>query len=216
MLTIAGHYCTPWLSWTWNEYRANVDAFGKALIHLGCIKFDCINIIGFNAPEWFFANYGAIAAGCIASGIYTTNAPDACNYISGHSKAKVVVCEGVHQLQKYYEISKQLPDLKALIMYGGDALPDDVKSKCSVPCYTFQTFIAMGKGEGLDKVLQERSNSWQPGETCTLIYTSGTTGPPKVFLPLLRSVFNPFANARQTEPDHSSIFHPTGRDDNKR
>jgi long-chain-fatty-acid--CoA ligase ACSBG len=132
-----------------------------------------INIIGFNAPEWLFANYGAIAAGCVPAGIYTTNLPEACKYIGAHSKAKVVVVEGVQQLKKYYEISKELPDLKALVVYGGDELPTDIKSKCSVPCYTYSEFVKLGKDDpSMDALLKERSSSWKPGETCTLIYST--------------------------------------------
>lgn len=48
-----------------------------------------INIIGFNSPEWLIANCGAIAAGGVAVGIYTTNNVEACKYISEHSEAEV-------------------------------------------------------------------------------------------------------------------------------
>lgn len=161
---------TPWTSWTWNEYRGQVDAFGKALISLGCERFDIINIIGFNAPEWFFSNFGAMAAGLVSAGIYTTNNSTACKYISEHSKAKVVVCEGIKQLEKYYKISKELPHLKALVMYGPDQLPSDITSKCSVPVYSFEDFINLGK-DITDAQLRDRTNAWKPGEACTLIYT---------------------------------------------
>jgi long-chain-fatty-acid--CoA ligase ACSBG len=127
------------------------------------------------------ANCGAIAAGGVAAGIYATNLADACKYISEHSKAKVIVCEGVKQLEKYYEISKDLPNLKALVMYGPDALPSGIESKCAVPVYTFETFLALGK-DVPDADLETRSDSCKPGETCTLIYTSGTTGPPKAVM----------------------------------
>lgn len=161
-----------------------MDAFAKALLALGVNKFDMINIIGFNSPEWLFANYGAIAAGCVPAGIYATNLPDACKYIGAHSKAQVVVVEGVEQLKKYYEISKDLSDLKALIVYGGDELPPDIKEKCSVPCYTYRDFVKKWKSSSgsteeilsddnsLDALLKERSSSWKPGETCTLIYST--------------------------------------------
>jgi long-chain-fatty-acid--CoA ligase ACSBG len=155
--------------------------FGKALLSLGFEKFDIINIIGFNAPEWFFANFGAIAAGGVAAGIYTTNTPDACKYISSHSKAKVIVVEGIFQLKKYYEISKDLPDLKAIVMYGPDSVPTDVKSKCNIPVYSFVEFLKLGTSIS-DTTLTARSTSWKAGETCTLIYTSGTTGPPKAVM----------------------------------
>jgi len=172
---------TPWTTWTWKEYRAQVDAFGKALLSVGFEKYDIINILGFNSPEWFMSNCGAIAAGGVAAGIYATNVPDACKYISEHSKAKVVVCEGIKQLEKYYAISKSLPHLKAIVLYGPDEIPLDIKSKCSVPVYTFEDFLKLGKDVS-DVDVKERSEGCKPGETCTLIYTSGTTGPPKAVM----------------------------------
>jgi long-chain-fatty-acid--CoA ligase ACSBG len=161
-----------------------VDAFGVSLIALGCNKFDCVNILGFNSPYWFFANFGSIAAGCVPAGIYTTNQPEACQYISHHSQAKVVVVDGMKQLEKYYTIASTLPNLSAIVMYGNDTLPSDIATKCTVPCYTWETFLDIGmnsKGENT-QVLADRTNSWKPGESCTLIYTSGTTGPPKAVM----------------------------------
>ena len=40
-------------------------------------------------PEWLIANNGAIAAGGLAAGIYTTNLPEACHYVAEHSDAEV-------------------------------------------------------------------------------------------------------------------------------
>ena len=93
-----------------------------------------------------------------------------------------MVCEGNKQLSKYVGIAKNLPNLKALVMYGNEALPVDIKTQCSVPCYTFEQFIQLGKESGRVAELKARSESWKPGETCTLIYTSGTTGPPKAVM----------------------------------
>jgi len=61
-------------------------SFAKTLVHLGVEPFRIINILGFNSPEWLIANNGAILAGCIAAGIYATNSPEACHYITEHSK----------------------------------------------------------------------------------------------------------------------------------
>ena len=148
---------------------------------MGFNRFDVVNIIGFNSPEWFFANFGAIAAGGVAAGVYATNNPESCKYVAEHSKAKVIVCEGLKQLEKFYKISEELPNLKALVMYGQDELPGDIKSLCSVPVYTFSDFIQLGQNARLAE-LKIRSESWRPGETCELIYTSGTTGPPKAVM----------------------------------
>lgn len=170
-----------WTVWTWKEYRAKVDAFGRALLSVGLDRFDSVNIIGFNAPEWFFANYGTIAAGGVPAGVYTTNGPDACRYIAEHSDAKVVVCEGQKQLEKFLKISRNLPSLKALVVYGDDELPADATGLSTVPIYTFDDFLKLGSEEH-QAALTERSNAWLPGETCTYIYTSGTTGAPKAVM----------------------------------
>lgn len=170
-----------WKSWTWKQYRADVDAFGKSLLSLGFERFDTVNILGFNAPAWFISSFGTMSAGGVPAGIYLTNLPEACRYISKHSKAKVVVCDGIKQLEKYYEISKDLPDLKALVMYGDEKVPADTKDKLSIPVYSFSSFLQLGK-DVKDDELKLRSDSWKAGETCTLIYTSGTTGSPKAVM----------------------------------
>mmetsp|Transcript_28317 Transcript_28317/g.65636 ORF Transcript_28317/g.65636 Transcript_28317/m.65636 type:complete len:216 (+) Transcript_28317:387-1034(+) len=66
-------------------------------------------------------------------------------------------------------------------MYGPDKLPADVKDKCSVPVYTFDDFLKLGK-DVPDADIQARSKGCKTNQTCTLIYTSGTTGPPKAVM----------------------------------
>jgi long-chain-fatty-acid--CoA ligase ACSBG len=68
-----------------------------------------------------------------------------------------------------------------LVMYGTESFPEDIKTKCSVPCYTFEEFLDLGKSIS-EEAVQSRTSAWKPGETCTLIYTSGTTGPPKAVM----------------------------------
>lgn len=172
---------TPWTTWTWNEYRKNVDDFAKSLISLGFERFDIINIIGFNSPEWLFSNFGAIMAGGIAAGVYATNGPEACKYQAEHSEARVVVVEGVKQLQKYYSIGKKLPKLKAVVMYGPDSVPEEASGEVGVPVYSFAEFLELGKGVA-DSELQARVEAQKPNEVTTLIYTSGTTGMPKAVM----------------------------------
>ena len=44
----------------------------------GMEQHGAANIFGFNSPEWFMAEMGAIMAGGKAAGVYTTNEPVAC------------------------------------------------------------------------------------------------------------------------------------------
>ncbi|KAK3251540.1 hypothetical protein CYMTET_39129 [Cymbomonas tetramitiformis] len=169
-----------WKIWSWSEYYADIIKVSKTLIHLGFQSHDCVNIIGFNSPEWHLANMGAIAAGGVAAGIYTTNLPDACKYISAHSNAKVVVVEGVAQLKKFLTIRDSLPSLAALVVYG-EAVPDSANEAGKVPVYSWEAFLELGSAVSETDV-NARIDGQKPGDLCTLIYTSGTTGPPKAVM----------------------------------
>ena len=57
--------------------------------HLGVKDYGSVCIIGFNSPQWFLGNMGAIACGAKAAGIYPTNGPEAAAYIANHSEAQV-------------------------------------------------------------------------------------------------------------------------------
>lgn len=200
---------TPWTTWTWDEYSANVDAFAKSLISVGFACFDVVNIIGFNSPEWVFASMGAIAAGGMGAGIYASNSSSACEYITNHSKAKVVLVEGTKQLQKFIDISSSILSVKAIVMYGTESVPGGLEEKCSIPVYHFDDFLKLGK-EVSDVDLQARKDSHKANTICTLIYTSGTTGPPKAVMLTNDNVnyvagLSPYFLPRELTPDDCII-----------
>jgi len=60
-----------WLHWTWQQYYDDCQAAAKSLIKLGLERFHSVAIIGFNSPEWFMADVGAIMAGGFAAGVCT-------------------------------------------------------------------------------------------------------------------------------------------------
>lgn len=119
-------------------------------------------------------------AGCIAAGIYTTNLPEACHYISEHSKAEVVVVENNKQLAKYAQMGSKLPHLKAIVVWEEQPDPS-LSERTGKPVYYWSDFIKLGK-DVADSVLEQRSQVIRPGHCASLIYTSGTTGPPKAVM----------------------------------
>jgi long-chain-fatty-acid--CoA ligase ACSBG len=178
-----GQLPAEWKIWSWRQYWNDCTKFAKTLIHLDVALFKVINIIGFNSPEWFIANCGAIFAGGIAAGVYTTNTPSACHYISEHSEAEVVVVEGLKQLMKYTSLVSTLPKLKYLVVWG-DPVDEATKGKFgSVRVCGFEEFLTIGERNGVaDDAIELRQRSVKPGNCSTLIYTSGTTGPPKAVM----------------------------------
>eukprot|EP00752_Nemacystus_decipiens_P012995 g11498.t1 len=168
----------PWTTLTWAQYYTQCLRFGKSLMSLGFGPHRCVNIIGFNSAEWFIANMGAIAAGGIAAGIYTSNLPEACAYITNHSEAEVVVVENEGQLAKFVGLASTLKSVKAIVMYRG-GVPEG--TDCGIPVYAWDQFMELGK-EVPDASIEERIEAQKPGQCCSLIYTSGTTGPPKAVM----------------------------------
>eukprot|EP01041_Mallomonas_annulata_P013795 gene13795-29328_t len=178
---VNGEIPREWKFWTWKQYWDDCKLFAKSLIHLGVGKFKVVNILGFNSPEWLIANCGSMLACSIAAGIYATNNIEACEYVSQHSKAEVVVLDGNKQLAKYAAMTPgSLPFLKALVVY--DERPDEkIVSKCSVPVYYWDDFLRLGDTVS-DADVDNRIASVRPGNCSTLIYTSGTTGQPKAVM----------------------------------
>eukprot|EP01040_Poterioochromonas_malhamensis_P007352 gene7352-7933_t len=177
---VNGQVPENWKFWTWNDYYRDAKAFAKTLIYLDVQTHQIINILGFNSPEWVLSVVGGMLAGCIAAGIYTTNLPEACHYISEHSKAEVVILENNKQLAKYAQMASRLPHLKAIVVW--EEAPDQgLAEKSGKPVYHWNDFIKLGQNIP-DSAVEERSATIRPGHCGSLIYTSGTTGPPKAVM----------------------------------
>lgn len=67
-------------TWTWTDYGRDAYLFAKALAKLGVTERSSVAVMGFNSPEWAIAFIGAILYNCVNTGIYATNAPEACLY----------------------------------------------------------------------------------------------------------------------------------------
>ncbi|MGH0143985.1 UNVERIFIED_CONTAM: hypothetical protein FKN15_038915 [Acipenser sinensis] len=161
-----------WNRLTYKDYYQRCRTAAKGFLKLGLERYHGVGILGFNSPEWFIADIGAILAGGFAVGIYTTNSPEACQYVAENCKANVLVVENHKQLQKILQIQDKLPHVKAIIQYK-DALKEKKPN-----LYTWAEFMEMGT-DVPDSQLDEIIASQKPNQCCTLIYTSGTTGQPK-------------------------------------
>ncbi|XP_021461214.2 long-chain-fatty-acid--CoA ligase ACSBG2 [Oncorhynchus mykiss] len=161
-----------WVTLTWREYYQQCRAAAKSFLKLGLERYHGVGILGFNSPEWFISDIGCILAGGFAAGIYTTNSPEACQYVADNCEANVLVVENHKQLLKILQIKEQLPHLKAIVQYK-----DELQQKLP-NLYTWAEFMKLGE-EVSDERLDAVVDSQRANQCCTLIYTSGTTGNPK-------------------------------------
>ena len=162
-----------WEAITWQAYYDETRLVARSMIHLGLEKGKGVSIIGYNSARWFMADIGAIMAGGVPAGIYTTNSPEQCHYITHHCEAAIAVVENTTQLEKFKTIRGDLPHLKAIVLMEGDDADSDV--------YSWEDFIALSEKVD-DAALEERISSQSADDLATLIYTSGTTGPPKAVM----------------------------------
>ena len=110
-----------WKTFSWNEYRQQARQVARAPIALGTPAKSGVCIIGYNCPEWFFADIGSIYAGAMPAGIYTTNSPEQCEYIARHCDASVAFVENQEQLAKFLAVRDNLPALKAIVLMQGES-----------------------------------------------------------------------------------------------
>ncbi|XP_009992808.1 PREDICTED: long-chain-fatty-acid--CoA ligase ACSBG1 [Chaetura pelagica] len=128
-----------WEKITFSEYYCLSRKAAKSFLKLGLERFHSVAILGFNSPEWFISAVGAVFAGGIVTGIYTTNSPEACHYIAHDSKTNIMVVENQKQLDKIMQIWSRLPHLKAVVLYK-DSVPEKHPN-----LYTVCEIIKVGK-----------------------------------------------------------------------
>ncbi|HYH52295.1 MAG TPA: long-chain fatty acid--CoA ligase [Acidimicrobiia bacterium] len=163
-----------WDPTSWEGYATDVRRAGAALAALGVQPGQSVCILGANRPEWVILDVGAMAAGAIPAGIYTTSSPGECAYILNHSEAPVLLVENEAQWQKIVSVRGELPHLRQVVMMKGAPRIDDPL------VIGWDEFL--GRGDGSGGVLDERLAALRPDTVSTLIYTSGTTGRPKAVM----------------------------------
>lgn len=161
-----------WQTISYREYYQDCRKAAKSFLKLGLERYHGVGILGFNSPEWFISDVGAIFAGGFAVGIYTTNSPEACEYVAQNCAANIIVVENHKQLIKIQQIQNRLPHLKAIVQYK-DELTEKVPN-----LYSWKEFMELGE-DIPDTQLDNIIDSQKANQCCTLIYTSGTTGQPK-------------------------------------
>jgi len=164
-----------WQTHTWSDYHKQVRRVARALLSLGTQTGQGVVIIGSNTPEWFFADVGAIYAGAVPAGIYTTNSAEQCQYIAAHCEAIVAFVDDKAQLQKFLAIRDQLPALKAVVLMHGEP------NAAGAGLYSWTRFLELGLNVS-EQDLDRRMASQSADDMATLIYTSGTTGAPKAVM----------------------------------
>ncbi|MBX7099430.1 MAG: AMP-dependent synthetase/ligase [Myxococcaceae bacterium] len=160
-----------YLPTSWREYHRRVRHFASGLMELGLMPRQPVAIMGFNREEWLVADLGAMAAGGVPVGLYTTLSAEQVEYIVGHSEAPFVVLENEQHLERLLTVRARLPKLKEIILMDAPRTPRP-------GVLSYDEVMRLGEAANESRY-HARLASLQPQDLGTLIYTSGTTGNPK-------------------------------------
>jgi long-subunit acyl-CoA synthetase (AMP-forming) len=167
-----------WRTTTWGAYARDARRVGRALISLGVQPQSGIALIGNNGPEWLIADVGAILAGAVPAGIYTTSSPEQVSYITDHCDAKVAFADTPEQVDKFVVSAERMPKLEVVVQMQGHATSG---KQGRLRIIAWDELLKIGD-EVAETELEARMNAQKPDDVCTLIYTSGTTGEPKAVM----------------------------------
>jgi long-chain acyl-CoA synthetase len=166
-----------WYKYSWNEYYEKIKYFSLGLVSLGLNKGDVACIIGDNEPEWFWGEFAVQAGGGIATGSFVDSIPSELKYIANHSGAKFAIVNDQEQVDKFLEISEDLPLLNKIIFWD----PKGLANYDSNLLTSFDEVIKSGKKyeQANPDSFEESISRGKPDDTAFIYYTSGTTGLPK-------------------------------------
>ncbi|MBX3258374.1 MAG: AMP-binding protein [Labilithrix sp.] len=167
-----------WRTTTWSAYQRDARRVGRALVGLGAAPGKGVSIIGYNSPEWLVADVGAILAGAVPAGIYTTNTPEQVRYITDHCEAKVAFADTAAQVDKFVAEQERMPHLEVVVQMLGR--PAEGK-RGRLRVLGWDELLELGDATP-ESELDARVAAQKPDDVCTLIYTSGTTGDPKAVM----------------------------------
>jgi len=166
-----------WKRYTWKDCLDAIKHFSLGLISLGLERGDRVCIIGENAPEYFWAQYGIQASGGIVTGVFSDSPPPEVSYIVSHSEAKFVIVDDQEQADKVLGIREQLPNLQRVIYWD----PKGLIHYDEPILVSYREVLELGRQyEQEHPGLFERNVEVDKGEDLALlVYTSGTGGIPK-------------------------------------
>ncbi|MEW6533257.1 MAG: AMP-binding protein [Thermodesulfobacteriota bacterium] len=170
-------YLGIWRDITWGEYLERVREVALGLSTLGVTAGDRVAVIGENRPEWLYSDLGTMFLGAVTVGIYTTSAAVQCEYVVGHSSAKVYIAEDEEQLDKALIFREKTPDLRKIVVIDTKGL----RGFSDPMVMTFDELLERGRelNRKQPTLFDEMLGKVKPEEMALIIYTSGTTGPPK-------------------------------------
>ncbi|MEW6672337.1 MAG: long-chain fatty acid--CoA ligase [Thermodesulfobacteriota bacterium] len=168
---VAGRYTAI----SYGRLEETCMCIAAGLIRRGLKPGDRIAMLSGSRPEWAYADLGAILAGAVSSGIYTTALSEEVGYILKDLDARFVFVEDLQQLEKIKTVIHAIPSIQHIFMFT-QGIEDADARVCP-----FAELLQAGAA-GIAEARMEAGRiaaGLAPADPMCIVYTSGTTGKPK-------------------------------------
>ena len=162
-----------WVDTSWADLARRARDISDGLASLGLAKGDRVAILGESTTEWILADLGVMGAAAVSVPIYQSNKAHDCQYILADAGARYVFCDGEAQAAKVREVRQQLPELKGIIRFTGEARDEFERTLADLEA-AGTAWRAANQGDHTARLA-----SLSLAEPASFLYTSGTTGNPK-------------------------------------
>jgi long-chain acyl-CoA synthetase len=161
-----------WTSQSWREIGEQVAALAASLRAAGLNAGDRVVLVAENRPEWFVADLGIMAAGCVTVPTYTTNTERDHQHILDNSGARAVIVSTAKLTRNVMPAALRSPVEFVVVM---EEMRMGQQGDVRVVDWAAMT------ADGAQHVAAtiERAATVRRGDLACLIYTSGTGGAPR-------------------------------------
>lgn len=180
-----------WKSFSWAQWRQEVDRFASALSALGVARGDRVLLLAKNRPEWVIADLAIMRIGAVVVPIHPSTLPKHCEWLARDAEARWAVLEDPAQLQKFADVDFDATPIDGFILLDETAQPTAKSPEGAAPL-TLDTlplsedqrgrvliYADLVEQQAGDAAFDASSVQVDSSDLATIVYTSGTTGTPR-------------------------------------
>lgn len=166
-----------WQDVTWADYLERVRGVALGLTSLGTERGDRVAVMAKNRPEWLYSDVGTMSMGGATVAIHKGSPPNQCEYVIGHSDARVFIVEDDADLEKVLTFRDKTPNLERIVVMD----PKEQNDFSDQMVITFDALRQKGRalGEKEPGLFYELVNRSQPEDMALINYVPVSEGPPR-------------------------------------